>query len=646
MSENMIDNPVTYFAMTNYRNQMKKFGIKKIDRQRHMYILGKTGSGKTTLLANIALQDIERGEGLAIIDPHGDVLNEILEFIPSHRVNDVIYINPADVEHPIAFNVLENVNEDQKHLVASGLMSVFKKIWANMWSARMEYILNNTILALLDSPGNTLMGIMRMFSDKNYRKKIVDNVKDPVVKSFWTAEFASYNDRFRQEAIAPIQNKVGQFLSSAVIRNIVGQPKSTIDLRQAMDGGKIMLIDLSKGKIGEDNSSLLGAMLITKLWLAAMSRVDTVEKERKDFYLYVDEFQNFVNDTFADILSEARKYHLNLIIAHQYIAQLNSLDSTKVKDAVFGNVGTMACFRVGAGDAEELIKEFEPYFTEENLVNIGKYEIFLKLMINSMISKPFTAKTLPPFSLGKRNDNKDTIIKVSRERYANDRLKVEEDLMRWSGVEKTFSEVGRTESVSGEHVMYKEKTAETDLSKKKYDVLCDSCSVQTAINFEPKKGKPILCKDCLKEYQRGKIKDGQLVSKNKELIDKIELKKNSSVTEKKETEFKKKESVPAGASKETFEKDKDEKKESVPVEVPKEKKKVFEDTKKDDTFKKFEKVKPSVKISLVNEENDSVPEKKDEKVVGLEALQKDQNLSSFKKEKNKSVRPGQIIKFD
>jgi len=276
------DNLVTYFAQTNYRNKMQKFGIRQIDRRRHFYILGKTGSGKTTLMANMALQDIENGNGLAVVDPHGDVLDSLLDFIPANRVNDVIYINPVDSEYPIAFNVLENVQDEQKHLVASGLMSVFKKIWANLWSARMEHIMRNCILALLEVPGNTLLGIMRLLVDKNFRKKIIDNVSDPVVKSFWVDEYANWNDRFRVEAIQPIQNKVGQFLSSAIIRNLVGQPKSTLDLRKIMDNRQILLMDLSKGRLGEDNSNLLGAMLITKLWLAAMSRVDTPEEERKD----------------------------------------------------------------------------------------------------------------------------------------------------------------------------------------------------------------------------------------------------------------------------------------------------------------------------------------------------------------------------
>jgi CxxC-x17-CxxC domain-containing protein len=517
------EDEVTYFAATNFRNQMKKFGIKTDDRRRHMYVLGKTGSGKTTLLANMALQDIERGHGVAITDPHGDVLNSLLDYIPANRINDVVYFNPSDTEFPIAFNVLENVNPDHKHLVASGLMSVFKKIWANLWSARMEYILNNTILALLDSPGNTLLGIMRMLSDKDFRKKIVDNIKDPVVKSFWINEYANYSDKFRQEAIAPIQNKVGQFLSSSIIRNIVGQPKSTIDPRKIIDEGKILLLDLSKGKIGEDNSALLGAMMVTKLWLAAMSRVDIPEKERLDFYLYVDEFQNFATESFADILSEARKYHLNLLIAHQYINQLISPDSKKVKEAVFGNVGTIVCFRVGAADAEELVTEFEPTFEENDLVNIGKHEVFLKLMIDGMASAPFTAKTLAPLSQGKENDNREKIIAVSRERYSNPREEVEERIVRWSGMEKMFKGAAEEEFVDEEESIFKEGRPKKEKPVgPHFKVFCDNCGATSEINFIPDLRKALFCKNCLPEFKKGAIDPRKLKSKNEHLKAEIE----------------------------------------------------------------------------------------------------------------------------
>jgi hypothetical protein len=425
---------ITVFAKTNFRNQEVPFGIKTDDRRRHMYVIGKTGMGKTTLMENMVIQDIRNGHGVAFLDPHGDSVQRILDSVPSSRVNDVVYFNPADMEYPIAFNILEAVDPKYKHLVASGLMGVFTKIWANLWSARMEYILNNTILALLDSPGNTLLGITRMYVDKKYRKKIVDNIKDPMVKAFWTDEFANYNEKYRTEAIAPIQNKVGQFLSSSIIRNIVGQPKSTIDLRDIMDNQKILIMDLSKGRVGEDNSALLGAMIVTKLQLAAMSRTDIPEDQRKDFYLYVDEFQNFATESFATILSEARKYRLNLVVGHQYIAQLEQDKNTKVRDAIFGNVGTIIVFRIGAADAEFMETEFEPLFTPNDLVNLPKHQIILRLMINGVASDPFTATTLPP-NLDWVTGNSQKVIKVSRERHSNLASEVEERISRWMGAE-------------------------------------------------------------------------------------------------------------------------------------------------------------------------------------------------------------------
>ena len=419
---------VNIFAATNFRNQYRKFGVKLDDRRRHMYIIGKTGMGKTTMMENLVLNDIYAGHGVGIVDPHGDFAEKIIDYIPPKRINDVVYFNPADIAYPIGFNILEMVNPDHKHLVASGLMGVFKKIWVDMWSSRMEYILNNTILALLDYPNTTLLGINRLLSDKAYRKKVVGQVKDPVVKGFWETEFASYNDRYAQEAVAPIQNKIGQFLSASVIRNIVAQVKSKIDIRDIMDNKKILIMNLSKGRIGEDNSALLGGMLITKLQLTAMERVDIPENEREDFFLYVDEFQNFATPSFANILSEARKYHLGLIMAHQYMEQL---DET-VREAVLGNIGSILTFRVGSTDAEILAKEFIPTFLEEDLINLPKYNIYLKLMIDGVASKPFSANTLPP--IGHPTGSAEKVIKVSRERYSSSREEIEEKIMRWSGL--------------------------------------------------------------------------------------------------------------------------------------------------------------------------------------------------------------------
>jgi hypothetical protein len=423
-----IDPGINFFGMTNYRNQNRRFGIKIDDRRRHMYLVGKTGMGKTTILENMVLNDIYAGHGIGVVDPHGDFAEKVLNYIPPHRINDIVYFNPSDIDYPIGFNILESVNPDYKHLVASGLMGVFKKIWPDVWSARMEYILNNTILALLDFPGTTLLGINRLLADNEYRKRVIANLKDPVVKAFWQTEFASYSDKYKQEAVAPIQNKIGQFLSASIIRNIVAQVKSRINIREIMDTQKIFIMNLSKGRIGEDNSRLLGGMLITKIQLSAMERVDTIEKDRRDFFLYVDEFQNFATESFANILSEARKYRLDLIMAHQYMEQLDE----KVLAAVIGNVGTMVTFRVGSSDAEILAKEFIPTFVEEDLVNLPKFHVYLKLMIDGVASRPFSAMTLPP--IGSPTGSLEKVVRVSRERYAVNKNTIEDKIAKWSGM--------------------------------------------------------------------------------------------------------------------------------------------------------------------------------------------------------------------
>jgi hypothetical protein len=433
---------ILYIGKTNYRNQEIKFGIKEDDRRRHIYIIGKSGTGKSTLLANMVAADIVAGKGVCLVDPHGETAEDVLKLIPEDRVDDVIYFNPADIEFPIAFNPLERVSYEMRHLVASGLMSVFKKIWPDVWSARMEYILSNTLLALLEYPNSTLLGIMKMFSDKEYRRSIVENLQDPVVKSFWVDEFAKYTQRLETEAVAAIQNKVGQFIANPLIRNIIGQPHSSFDFRKVMDEGKIFIANLSKGKVGEDNSALLGAMVVTKIQLSAMSRAGTSNKDLKDFYLYVDEFQNFATESFATILSEARKYKLNLIVAHQYIEQL----SEEVRAAVFGNVGTMIIFRVGATDAEFLEKEFYPDFLATDFVNLPNYQIYVKLMIDGMTSKPFSARTLPPASLPETSMF-DTIVQVSREKYALPREAVDKKIAsEYYSEEKSAQELVKRKS--------------------------------------------------------------------------------------------------------------------------------------------------------------------------------------------------------
>ncbi|MFA6279132.1 MAG: type IV secretion system DNA-binding domain-containing protein [Candidatus Paceibacterota bacterium] len=420
-----MENPerVTYFAATDSRGKYIPFGIKSKDRDRHMYVIGKTGMGKSTLLENMAIQDLRNGEGLAFIDPHGGTVERLLEYIPEERIKDVVYFAPFDLEHPIAFNVMEDVGYDKRHLVVSGLMATFKKIWEDAWSARMEYILTNTLLALLEYPDATLLGVNRMYTDKEYRQKVVDNVKDPVVKDFWTKEFANYGDRYTQEATPAIQNKVGQFTGNPLIRNIIGQSKSSFDIRTMMDEKKILIINLSKGLVGETNMRLLGSMLTTRIFLAAMSRAsESAENLRKlpNFYFYVDEFQNFANETFAEILSEARKYKLNLVIAHQYIEQMEE----EVRDAVFGNVGTTVTFRVGPFDAEVLETIFMPKFTKEDIVTLDKRQVYLTLMIDGVGSQPFSAVTIPPIEAPPVS-HREQVIESSRAQFTAPRAGIE-----------------------------------------------------------------------------------------------------------------------------------------------------------------------------------------------------------------------------
>ena len=507
---------VIYFGRTNFRNALRKFGIKTDDRRRHMYLIGKTGVGKTTLLENLVLSDIYLGHGVAIVDPHGDSAEKILNYIPDHRIDDVIYFNPADVGHPLGFNVFETQNPDQRHLIASGLMGVFKKIWPDVWSARMEHIMNNCILSLVENPGNTLLGINRLLVDRDFRRKIISNIKDPVVKAFWITEYEQWQDKFRSEAIAPIQNKVGQFLSTALVRNIVGQVKSTINPREIMDERKILIMNLSKGRIGEDSSRLLGGLLITKLQLSAMERVDMPEEDRQDFYLFIDEFQNFATESFANILSEARKYRLSLMMAHQYIEQLDE----DVAAAVFGNVGSILSFRVGATDAQKLVLEFAPRFTEEDLVNLPKFNIYLKLMIDGITSEAFSAVTLPPIAAETGNMQK--VIDTSRARFATPRTEIEERILSWSESKPTVKE-----EIPGMPAEAPKKKG----GKPLHDYDCTRCNKKISIPVELDRNRPIFCEECIEivreERKTGKkgpkpdkkpsapsVKEGEVVTKD------------------------------------------------------------------------------------------------------------------------------------
>ena len=500
---------INFFGSTNFRNTQRRFGIKEDDRRRHFYVVGKTGMGKTEMLKNMAVQDIQGGNGIGFVDPHGEAAEELLQFVPTERLQDVIYFNPADTSYPIAFNVMENVNPEHRHLVASGLMSVFKKVWPDVWSARMEYILNNTVLALLEYPGSTLLGINRMLVDVDYRAKVIEKLTDPVVKAFWVQEYARYTQRYEVEATAAIQNKVGQFVSNPLIRNIIGQTRSSFDMRKIMDEKKILILNLSKGRIGEDNSRLLGAMLITKIQLAAMSRVDVPEEQREDFFLYIDEFQNFASDSFVSILSEARKYRLCLTLSHQYIAQLDENES-KVRGAVFGNVGTIVSFRVGAEDAEFLEKEFAPEFMALDFVNLSKYSIYIKLMIDGITGKPFSAQTLPPPMLpfdSPEESNRDEIIRYSREMYTTPQGEVEDTIAKWTETSESTPAL-RTAPQAPALAQGEQQTL--------YDARCDNCGKDTKVVFAPDGKRKIYCKSCRKKLQRAKEQKQQPQNKEQQ----------------------------------------------------------------------------------------------------------------------------------
>lgn len=449
---------VTIFGETDYRDIKVEFGIKKADRQRHFYLLGKTGTGKSTLFKNMFISDVLAGEGACFVDPHGDTVEELLDYIPPNRIDDVIYFNPTDVENPVGFNMLELKDKSQRDLIADGVVEVFKKQFGESWGPRLQYILTNTIATALEAQGTTLLAIIRLLVDTNYRKFILKQVGDPILYKFWVEEFAqmSQNNRLLTEAISPIQNKVGRFISSAVIRNIIGQVKSTIDLRDIMDNQKILLVNLAQGKLGEETASLLGGMVITRLQATAMERVDIPIEQRKDFFLYVDEFQNFATESFAKILSEARKYKLNLTMTNQYIDQL----PLTVRQAIFGNIGTLGSYVVSPADASILEKEFAPVVSADDLVSLDAWSMYVKLCIDGMTSVPFSAKSLPvryhKFAL------KDDIVRQSREKYGIDRVVIEEKISKWSN--QKFSDKGNRAIVK------KDKGVEKKVEERNYKV--------------------------------------------------------------------------------------------------------------------------------------------------------------------------------
>jgi len=430
-NQNNAKDQITPIAVTNYRDIRKRFGIKEKNRRGHIYIIGKTGTGKSTLIENMVSSDIKDGKGLALVDPHGDLAENALAHIPKNRIDNVIYFNPGDIEYPIAFNPLENSDRDHHHLITSGIISVFKKIWPEFWGPRLEHILRHSVLTLLDYPQSTLLDIPKLLTDKDFRQGVIKRISNQQVREFWLFEFDKYSAWLRSEAISPILNKVGQFLTSPPLRNIVGQTKNTFDLRKVMDEGKILIVNLSKGKIGEDNCSLLGSMLITQIWLSALGRAGIPEENRKTFYLYVDEIHSFLTLSFADVLSEARKYGISLTFCHQYIDQLDE----KIRKAVYGNIGTMISFRVGIEDARFLAGEFYPVFNENDFINLPNYQIYLKMMIDGTTSCPFSAITLP--SPENSSDHTEEIIKSSREKYATSRKAIEQELLLKSASQST-----------------------------------------------------------------------------------------------------------------------------------------------------------------------------------------------------------------
>ncbi len=468
-----MNNEINFFAETTFRNQRKRFGVRIDDRFRHIYVVGKTEMGKTAMMMNMAIQDIQNGHGIGFVDPHGETAEKLLDFIPSHRINEAVYFNLADMAYPISLNVVEKTDSKYFHLIASNINGIFKKIWPDIWSSKIEYILNNCIFALLEYPNSTLLGINRMLADSDYRKKIADKVSDPLVRTFWVQEYPKYVQKYETEAIAAIQNKFGQLVSASLIRNTIGQLKSSISIREIIDKEKILIVNLSKEEIGEEKAYFLGGLLITKLQIDVLSKTDSSEEQRKKFFLYIDEFQNFATERFADILTEAKKFRIGLVLGHQYLAQVDN----KIKEAIFENIGTIIAFRVGAEDAQFLAREFIPEFDVDDLVNLAKYNIYLKLMINGMTSRPFSAETLPPIAPPKES-NKEKIIKLSREKYGGLSNIIEGKISRWSEKKELLKKASY-------------------LPLMLYSVKCAVCQKEIKTMFKTDGTKPVYCKTCL-----------------------------------------------------------------------------------------------------------------------------------------------------
>ncbi len=383
------DKHITYFARTNHRNAGTPFGIRRADRRNHMYIIGKTGTGKSTLLKTLVLHDIAAGEGLALFDPHGDLAEEVVSLVPSERRKDLIYLNVPDQSFIWHFNPFAGIPKEKHALAAAGMVEVFKKLWPDEWGPRLEHLLRNVVFTLLEAGDATFADIPRLLSDREFRGAMVKKVSNAMVREFWEKEFAGYSPPFRAVVTAPLLNKVGAFLTDPLLHSILAGAYSSFDLRRIMDEGKILVVNLAKGKLGEGPAALLGSLLVSHLSLAAMERAERPQEERRDFYLYLDEFHTFATLTLATMLSELRKYRLNLILAHQYLSQLE----TEVRDAVFGNAGTFIAFRVGALDAPTVARELSPTFEADDLLSLPNFSVYLRLIIDGEPSKPFSAWT-------------------------------------------------------------------------------------------------------------------------------------------------------------------------------------------------------------------------------------------------------------
>ncbi len=440
---------LTLLWETDYKNFNLKFWIKEEDKLRHCYIIWKTWMWKSTLISNMVRSDLLSNQWVCVIDPHGDLVDTVLQYVPSWRINDVILFDVSDFDYPIWFNILQTKTEEEKNIVVSGVVATFKKLYENSWWPRLEYVLRNSLLSIINYPNATLLHLTRLLTDKNFLSEVLEYVDDPIVLKFWKNEFLKRWENFRNEAVSPIVNKVGQFLSSSVVRNIFGQTNTKLNLRRIMDEGKILLVNLSKWKIWEDNASMIGSFLVTKFQIEAMSRADTPFHQRKPFYLYIDEFQNFATDSFENILSEARKYKLSLNMANQYISQIPE----NIKNAIFGNVGTIISFWIWYEDAELLSKQFKEYISSMDLLSLPKFRAYIKLMIDGVISDPFSMKTFPLPEPENWAEIKEKVRKQTRQSYAIERKRIESRIKLWA--DKSFSPT--------EKALEKAKTSDTDL---------------------------------------------------------------------------------------------------------------------------------------------------------------------------------------